>query len=438
MNPEWERQARQAVLKSMERLFQRMLQERPDDTDSRYLNALAAVFDPHSLYYPPRDKEDFDIEMSGTLEGIGVLLGENEGRVKVLDVVPGGPAWSQNQIKVEDIILKVGQGVEEPVDIVGMTVSDVARLIRGPKGTEVHLTVRKPDGRMMTLALVRNIVEIQETYARSAMIMTENSGRKYGYIFLPRFYHDFNRDHGRNSTADVRKELEKLNQQQVDGIILDLRNNGGGALDDAVNMSGLFIENGPIVQVKDRRSGVRVHSDSDPDIVFRGPLVVLVNTLSASASEIVAAALQDYGRAVIIGGSHTFGKGTVQMMIDLDRFLAPGLGDLRPLGALAMTIQKFYRITGASTQFRGVIPDIILPESASYLEVGEQYLDHPLPWDTVAAVSFPKWGRPSRCGCDPEPERPTGKSQPPLQPDRPVSRVAGPPEKTNPAEPEPG
>ena len=388
---EWERQARQAVLKSMERLFQRMLQERPDEADSRYLNALAAVFDPHSLYYPPRDKEDFDIEMSGTLEGIGVLLSESEGKIKVLDVVPGGPAWTQNQIKVEDIILKVGQGREEPVDIVGMTVSDVARLIRGPKGTDVHLTVRKPDGRMLSLALVRNIVEIQETYARSAVLLPENPGRKYGYIFLPRFYHDFNRDHGRNSTEDVRKELEKLKQQQVDGIILDLRNNGGGALDDAVNMSGLFIENGPIVQVRDRRSGVRIHSDPDPDIVFRGPLVVLVNTLSASASEIVAAALQDYGRAVVIGGGHTFGKGTVQMMVDLDRFLDPRLSDFRPLGALALTIQKFYRITGASTQFRGVIPDIVLPESSSYLEVGEQFLDHPLPWDTVSAVSFPKW-----------------------------------------------
>ena len=211
--PEWERQARQAVLKSMERLFQRMLQERPDDTDSRYLNALAAVFDPHSLYYPPRDKEDFDIEMSGTLEGIGVLLGESEGKIKVMDVIPGGPAWSQNQIKVEDIVLKVGQGAEEPVDIVGMMVADVARLIRGPKGTEVRLTVRKPDGRMLSLALVRNIVEIQETYARSAILLSENPGRKYGYIFLPRFYHDFNRDHGRNSTEDVRKELEKLKQE---------------------------------------------------------------------------------------------------------------------------------------------------------------------------------------------------------------------------------
>ena len=390
-SPALEIRARQAVEKSVERLFSRLLQERSEDMESLFFNALIAIFDPHSQYFPPRDKEQFDIEMSGTLEGIGALLGEDNGFIKVFDVIPGSPAWIQNLLKVEDIILKVGQGDDEPVDIVGMSVSDAARLVRGKKGSLVRLTVKKTDGRIMQISLVRNVVEIQETYARSAVLTNDKLKRSFGYVYLPKFYHDFNHASGRNASDDVKKELEKLVAIGVDGMILDLRSNGGGALEDAVKLTGLFIEKGPVVQVKDRHSAPQVYDDRDGDISYRGPLVVLVNSLSASASEIVAAALQDYRRAVVIGGEHTFGKGTVQVMLDLDRFLAPDMKQLAPLGAIALTVQKYYRITGASTQSLGVVPDIILPDLYSYLGVGEKNQKNSLGWDTVSPLSFSPW-----------------------------------------------
>ncbi|TFG79260.1 MAG: tail-specific protease [Chrysiogenales bacterium] len=383
--------ARQAVQKSVLRLFNRLLQERSDDMQSLFFNSLIAIFDPHSQYFPPRAKEDFDIEMSGTLEGIGALLGEDDGFIKIFDVIPGSPAWIQNLLKVEDLILKVGQGDEEPVDIVGMSVSDAARLVRGKKGSLVRLTVKKTDGRIMQISLVRNVVEIQETYARSAVLTDDKLKKSFGYIYLPKFYHDFNRSAGRNASDDVKKELQELVALGVDGMILDLRSNGGGALDDAVKLSGLFIEKGPVVQVKDRHSAPQIYEDRDGEISYRGPLVILVNSLSASASEIVAAALQDYRRAVVIGGEHTFGKGTVQVMLDLDRFLANDMKHLRPLGAIALTVQKYYRITGASTQYQGVVPDIVLPDLYTYLGVGEKSQKYSLPWDTVSQLSFSPW-----------------------------------------------
>jgi len=392
-SPELEAKARQAVEKSVQRFFGRLLQERSEEMQSLFFNSLTAIFDPHTQYFPPRAKEDFDIEMSGTLEGIGALLGENDGFIKVFDVIPGSPAWIQNILKVEDVILKVGQGDEEPVDIVGMSVADAARLVRGKKGSRVRLTVRKPDGRIMQLALVRNVVELQETYARSAVLADDKLKKKFGYIYLPRFYHDFNRAAGRNAGDDVQKEIRKLTAVGVEGMILDLRGNGGGALDDAVKLSGLFIEKGPVVQVKDRHSAPQVYDDRDGDISYSGPLVVLVNSLSASASEIVAAALQDYQRAVIIG-DQTFGKGTVQVMLDLDRFLAADMGRLRPLGAITLTVQKYYRITGASTQYHGVAPDIVLPDLYDYLDLSEKNQDNSLPWDTVSRLSFPPWKGP--------------------------------------------
>jgi carboxyl-terminal processing protease len=217
--------------------------------------------------------------------------------------------------------------------------------------------------------------------------------KKFGYIYLPRFYHDFNRAAGRNAGDDVQKEIRKLAAVGVEGMILDLRGNGGGALDDAVKLSGLFIEKGPVVQVKDRQSAPQVYDDRDGDISYSGPLVVLVNSLSASASEIVAAALQDYQRAVIIG-DQTFGKGTVQVMLDLDRFLAADMGRLRPLGAITLTVQKYYRITGASTQYHGVAPDIVLPDLYDYLDLSEKNQENSLPWDTVSRLSFPPWKGP--------------------------------------------
>jgi carboxyl-terminal processing protease len=390
-SPELEAQARQAVTKSVQRMFDRLLEDRSEDMQGLYFNALLAVFDPHSQYFPPRAKEDFDIDMSGTLEGIGALLGEDDGYIKIFEIIPGSPAWIQNLLRVEDIILKVGQGDEEPVDIVGMSVSDAARLVRGKKGSLVRLTVKKTDGRIMQVSLVRNVVEIRETYARSAVLFNDKVKMSFGYVFLPKFYHDFNRRNGRNASDDVRSELRKLAAENVSGVILDLRGNGGGALDDAVKMSGLFIEKGPLVQLKDRNSAPQVHEDRDEEVSYRGPLVILVNAISASSSEIVAAALQDHRRAIVIGGEHTFGKGTVQVMLDLDRYLPPEMARYKPLGAVTMTVQKYYRVTGASTQYQGVTPDIILPDLYSYLEIGEKSQPFSLPWDTIAPVAFTPW-----------------------------------------------
>ncbi|MDD8013736.1 MAG: S41 family peptidase, partial [Acidobacteriota bacterium] len=269
-SPALEAKARQAVGKSVERLFGRLLKERSEEMQSLFFNSLTSIFDPHSQYFPPRAKEDFDIEMSGTLEGIGALLGEDDGYVKIYDVIPGSPAWIQNVLKVEDVILKVGQGDEEPVDIVGMSVSDAARLVRGKKGSLVRLTVRKPDGRILTVALVRNVVELKETYARSAVLVNDNLKRSFGYIYLPKFYHDFNRAAGRNAGDDVEKEIRKLTARGVEGMILDLRGNGGGALEDAIKLSGLFFEKGPVVQVKARHSAPQVYEDRDGEISYRG------------------------------------------------------------------------------------------------------------------------------------------------------------------------
>jgi carboxyl-terminal processing protease len=386
-----EAQARKTVEKSVQRLFVRLLQDSPEDMQSLYFNALLDVFDPHSQYFPPRAKEDFDIEMSGTLEGIGALLGEDEGYIKVFEIIPGSPAWSQNLLKVEDIILKVGQGDDEPVDIVGMNVSDAARLVRGKKGSQVRLTVKKTDGRIMEIALTRNVVEIKETYARSAVLTNDQLKKSFGYIFLPRFYHDFNRRNGRNASDDVKSELQQLLAQKVDGVILDLRGNGGGALDDAEKMAGLFIAKGPLVQLKDRGAAPQVHEDRDATVSYAGPLVILVNALSASASEIVAAAMQDYRRAIIIGGEHTFGKGTVQVMLDLDRYLPSEMVRYKPLGAITLTVQKYYRVTGASTQYQGVVPDIVLPDAYAYLDHSEKSQPYSLPWDTIPALSFVPW-----------------------------------------------
>jgi carboxyl-terminal processing protease len=380
-SPELEAKARQTVGKSVERLFGRLLQERSEEMQSLFFNSLTAIFDPHSQYFPPRDKEEFDIEMSGALEGIGALLGEDDGFIKVFEIIAGSPAWIQGILKAE----------EEPVDIVGMSVSDAARLVRGKKGSLVRLTVRKPDGRIIQVALVRNVVELQETYARSAFLSSDQLKQTFGYLYLPKFYHDFNRAGGRNAADDVDKEIRKLAARGVAGMILDLRGNGGGALDDAVKLSGLFLEKGPVVQVKDRHSAPQVYEDRDGDISYGGPLVILVNSFSASASEIVAAALQDYRRAVVVG-DQTFGKGTVQVMLDLDRFLAPDMSHLRPLGALTLTVQKYYRITGGSTQYQGVVPDIALPDIYAYLGVGEKSQKNSLPWDTVPSLSFSTWG----------------------------------------------
>ena len=262
------------------------------------------------------------------------------------------------------------------------------QLVRGKKGTEVRLTVKKPDGSIKVIPIIRDIVIIEETYAQSALI---NSEKPVGYIKLPGFYADFDNKGGRNSADDVRKEVEKLKQQNIQGLILDLRNNGGGSLQDAVTMAGLFIERGPVVQVETSGAQPTILEDRDPQVQFNGPLVIMVNQFSASASEILAAAMQDYKRGVIVGSASTFGKGTVQQVFNLDNVLPSEFNSLKPFGSLKLTTQKFYRVNGGATQLRGVSPDILLPDLYSFVEQGEKDQDYPLPWDEIKPARYQPW-----------------------------------------------
>jgi len=385
--------ARKETLKSTGRILKLIKKSSEKNVFSKYLNSILSVFDPHTSYFPPKDKQNFNIEMAGSLEGIGALLTQENDFVKVVEIIPGGPAWKQKQLGPEDKIVKVAQGDAEAVDIVGMELPDAVKIIRGKKGTLIRLTVKKPDGRIMEIPIIRDIVVLEETFAKSIIIDDKNSKKKIGYVSLKSFYNDFFGKTGRNSYDDVKKELQKLKSKNVDGIIFDLRNNRGGALTDAVKISGLFIKDGPIVQVQGRLTGKEVLNDPDADIQYDGPLIILINTMSASASEIMAAALQDYKRAVIVGDSHSFGKGTVQMFLDLNKIISGKYEDLKKPGALKMTIKKFYRISGGSNQYKGVIPDIILPGIYDSFEIGERYLDHPLKWDTISKASFKKYDK---------------------------------------------
>ena len=373
--------------------FKRFNKVRRSDRFSVYLNTLTHVFDPHSDYMSPKDKQDFDISMGGKLEGIGARLQTDGDFTKVVSIVPGGPVWKDKRIEVDDLILKVRQdGEEEIVDIFGMRVDDVVQLIRGKKGTIVHLTIKKKDGSIEEINLTRDVVNTQESLARSVQLnlgdpeSTDKKVDNIGYIHLPKFYSSFEGKDGNSCAEDVKKELKKLMDQSVNGVILDLRNNGGGSLRDVVDMSGLFIESGPIVQVKPRRRNPFVYKDEDPKVLYTGPLVVLINGFSASASEILAAAMQDYDRAVIVG-NNSFGKGTVQRFIDLDRAVR-GFEELKPLGNLLVTMQKFYRINGGSTQLKGVAPDIYLPDRYTYMDVGEREYDYALDWTSIDPLSY--------------------------------------------------
>lgn len=383
------------VTKRYQKLFDKKESRKRDFMLDKFYNSFAAIFDPHTYYLIPEERDSFDIDMSGKLEGIGALLREDGIYIKVEDVIPGSPSWKSKQIHKDDIILKVGQGKKDPVDVVNLGVQEAVKLIRGKKGTEVRLTVKKADGLVKDVTLIRDVVELEEAYAKTVKIHRNGSKVNYGYINLPKFYRDFSNRMSdrnvRNCTDDVKAGIEKLNQSNVDGLILDLRNNGGGALIDASMMTGLFIKNGPIVQVKDSDGEIELLQDRDPAIQFNKPMVVLVNNNSASASEIVAAALQDYNRAIIVGGEHTHGKGTVQQVIDLDDIAPPMARAYTPLGALKITVQKFYRVNGGSTQYKGVTPDIVLPDLMSVLEKGERFLDYSLPWDSVNGVEYNKW-----------------------------------------------
>ena len=389
---EMEKEARTNAIKTLVHGIERLLKEKEEDKFNRYLNAVVMSLDPHSEYMPPLEKQNFDINMTGTLEGIGVLLGEENDYIKVVEVVPGSAAWRQKGLQVEDLILKVAQGNAEPVDVVNMPLNDAIKMIRGKKGTEVRLTVKKPSGQTVVIPIIRDVVVLEETYAKSAVLTSTKTNQRFGYVYLPSFYHDLKEESTRNSAIDVKAELIKLNAEKVPGIILDLRNNGGGALDDAVAISGLFIKDGPVVQERDGLGRKVVLSDKDPQIVYDGLLVVLVNSLSASASEILAAALQDYGRAVIIGSESTYGKGTAQFFVDLDN-LSSSFENMKPFGSLKLTSQKFYRVNGGSTQRKGVLSDIVLPDINLYdtLKFGEKYNDYPLNWDTVDSLRYQRW-----------------------------------------------
>ena len=377
--------------------FKRIHQVTTKDRFESYVNAAISLFDPHSNYFPPQDKENFDISISGRLEGIGARLQSEEGYVKVTGIVPGSASWRQGELEENDLIIAVGQSNQEPIDVVDMKLGDVVNLIRGKKGTEVRLTVQKVDGTQKIIPITRDIVILEEGYAKSSIIKSGENAQPVGYIYLPKFYTDFNNQGGRTCSQDIKNEIEKLKQQNVGGIVLDLRDNGGGSLRDVVEMGGLFIEQGPIVQVKYQREEPTILENRNSEVTYDGPLVIMINSFSASASEILAAAMQDYDRAIIVG-STSFGKGTVQRFIDLDRTVF-GNYEYKPLGSLKLTIQKFYRINGGTNQLSGVKPDIELPDIYSQLDIGEKEYKNPLAWSEITpAVYQQKVFTPSHLG----------------------------------------
>lgn len=377
--------ARRSVLKTHRDYYKRLKRLDRKERLSMYVNSITTVYDPHTNYFPPAQKEDFDIQMSGRLEGIGAQLQEKDGYIKITNVIPGGPSSLQGDLQANDLILKVAQEGEEPVDVIDWRISDAVKIIRGKKGTKVTLTVRKPDGSEEDITITRDVVVLEETYAKS-LILKDADNVRAGYVYLPTFYADFQNPRGRFSWKDVKAEVEKLKNAGVKGIILDLRNNGGGSLDDVVKMGGLFIDQGPMVQVKEKGRKAQVLEDRYAGAEWDGALVIMVNEFSASASEIMAAAMQDYGRAVIVGSSSTHGKGTVQRFLDLNR--AVRSKDVPDLGSVKLTIQKFYRINGDATQLKGVSSDILLPDNYMYIKTGEKEHDYPMAWDQIESSVY--------------------------------------------------
>ena len=386
---EIEKEAREATKKSFEEYFDFTSDLERKDYFSIYINAIVEEFDPHTFYFAPQDKDRFDTAMKGSFEGIGARLQKRMDNIKIVDIISGGPVWRQNKIEVGDIISKVRQDdEEEAVSIVGMRLDDAIKLIKGPKGTKVILTMKKLDGTIEDIEIVRDVVELEETYAKSSKV--EKDGKTFGIINLPKFYVDFEDYKNRNAASDIEREIERLKSEGMEGLVLDLRNNGGGSLQTVVDMAGLFIKDGPIVQVRSRDGEPQeVLEDKNQSITWDGPLVILVNELSASASEILAAAMQDYKRAIIIGSKQTYGKGTVQNVIDLNRMVRNKKG--ADMGALKLTTQKFYRINGGSTQLEGVKSDVVVPDRYSFIDIGEKDQENPLPWDRIAAVDYDIW-----------------------------------------------
>jgi len=381
-------EARASILKTMTENSSVYDDLRRDDWMSMYINAIAEEFDPHTFYFAPNDKDNFDAQMSGKYEGIGARLQKRMDEISITELISGGSAWRQNKLEVGDIIMKVRQEEEiEAVNVVGMRLSDAVKLIKGPKGTNVILTLKKVDGTIEDLSIPRDEIELEETYAKSTIVKKE--GTTFGVINLPKFYIDFEDYNSRNAAGDVKKEIERLKAEGMEGLVLDLRNNGGGSLKTVVEMGGLFIDEGPIVQVRSTGEDKEVLKDTDRGIEWAGPLVILVNELSASASEILAAAMQDYKRAIVIGSKQTYGKGTVQNIVDLNRMIRSNTnGDM---GAFKFTTQKYYLINGGSTQLEGVKSDVVVPDRYSYIDIGEKDQDNPLAWDEIAPANYNVW-----------------------------------------------
>lgn len=389
---EMEAEARKRVLKYYDEQFAEMNEVDANERLATYANTIANTYDPHTEYFAPKAKEDFDYEMTGRFEGIGATLKEKDGLIYIEEIMPGSASARQGELKKGDAILRVAQGAAEPVSVEGWHTAKAVTLIRGKKGSEVRLTVKKPDGSTKIIPIIRDVVVVDDKYAQSSVIT--DKGQKIGYLRLPGFYADFNDNGGRSSADDVKKELAKLNAEGVKGIVMDLRFNGGGSLSDAVAMAGLFMPNGPMVQVRDGQGHTQVLTDNDPRVQYSGPLVLLVNKYSASASEILAAAIQDYRRGVIMGSTSTYGKGTVQRIFDLDEALPSELNNVKPIGSLKLTTQKFYRVNGGSTQFKGVASDIVVPDLYSYLDEGEKESDYPLKWDEIQPARYRPWDSP--------------------------------------------
>ncbi len=384
---ELEQKARETTKTSLDEYFDFTKDLQRNDYFSVYLNTIVEEYDPHSNYFAPPDKDRFDLQMSGKLEGIGARLQKKNDYITVIEVISGGPAWRSEKIEVGDAIMKVKQENEkDAVSIVGMRIDDAVKLIKGPKGTKVTLTIKNVDGTISDKTLTRDVVELEETYAKSSIVEKDN--RKFGLINLPQFYFDMDNYKERNAATDVKKEIIRLKEEGMEGLIVDLRGNGGGSLRTAVDIAGLFIKKGPVVQVASAGKK-EVLEDKDSEIVWDGPLVILVNELSASASEILAAAMQDYKRGIIIGSEQTYGKGTVQNVIDLNQWLRKN--DLGDLGALKITSQKFYRVNGGSTQLEGVKSDVVMPDRYSYIDIGERDYPNPLPYDKIDAAKYNVW-----------------------------------------------
>ena len=383
-----EEESRLSTLDNLEQTAIYFNDLRRDDWLSIYINSIAESFDPHTYYFAPQDKDRFDASMSGKYEGIGARLEKKMNEIRITELISGGSAWRQNKLQVGDIILKVRQEDEnEAVSVLGKRLDDAVKLIKGPKGTSVILTLRRVDGTIEDLKIPRDEIELEETYVKSSILKSDDY--IFGVINLPKFYIDFEDLNSRNATTDLKKEIQRLKSEGMNGLVLDLRNNGGGSLKTVVDIGGLFIDKGPIVQVRSTGYDSEVLRDRDPSIIWDGALVILVNEFSASASEILAAAMQDYKRAVIIGSKQTYGKGTVQNIIDLNKMIKNNTnGDM---GALKFTTQKYYRINGGSTQLEGVKSDIVLPNRYTYMDMGEKDQDNPLPWDEIQPATYKEW-----------------------------------------------